>query len=185
METIKQKLAESTIKAIEKLDRIEAEERTFFASSEAIELRNGKILDRAGQLAFFEETYKLAVVRGACGQVEIFRDFYTSGNVFDAWSILLGNIDWLSSERIMYKNRLPKKLSVGKSYYEEGMLLARKLYNKKARLNGEYIRYFDFGMISDDKNYKDDQLHGVAVLYSMKGGFCRTLNYHNGVLINK
>ena len=56
-----QKLAKSTIKVAEELNRIEALERANYETSDSIELLDGRVLSREAQLEFFKRVYRSGV----------------------------------------------------------------------------------------------------------------------------
>ena len=172
-------LAQSTIEAIEKLALIEAQERAILENSESVELNNGEFLNKKEQLAFFEQIYKLATSKGACSQVGKFKSFYETECFYGAWSILLGNFNWLSDRNILSKEKMPKSVSIGTTYHENGQIRAER---KKAgfELNGEYVIYYSSGNVCETCSYKDDKQDGEFASYYASGQIWEICQYKKG-----
>lgn len=165
---INKHLIQQTIDVVEKINKIEAEERAAFETLEIVELNNGEFLSKAEQLAFFEKVFECAETKKACLQYLTFKSFYENGNYYDAWSILLGNNWWLRRNKLLKKDGFPKSISIGKTYFATGYVQEKSIYKYELQ-NGECVRYYETGQIHGSCLYECGTRNGVHISYRANG----------------
>ena len=142
-----QQLTQTTIEAIEKLDRIEKEERAIYEASETVKLFNGKVLNKEEQLKLFKVIYEKSIANNACSLVKKFKISYELGDFYRAWQLILGSFDWLSNVDVLNADFLPKTITVGVEVFYSTDDVSIKFLSKHGRKHGEFVDYFKNGAV--------------------------------------
>jgi len=85
------------------------------------------------------------------------------------------------SELFIHKRNRDYKFE--KTYWLNGAL-RDKFFVYRGKFNGPSITYNQKGVLIIKKNYKNNLLHGLVVLYNPDGTVLKCENYLNGELIN-
>lgn len=148
-----QGLTKSSLEVIARLTELIRVEREAYETSFSVTLRNGEVLNLEEQLACFEKVYEEAVPIGACGLVEIFKDFYQLKQYYNAWSILLANREWLHLSRILFIEEMPENINVAINYFIDTDVISTI---ERADDNMDFVGFHGNGLVNETINQEGD-----------------------------
>lgn len=151
---LKQELTKTSIEVIERLTEKIRIEREAYEASSSVTLRNGKVLDLDEQMEFFKKVYELAVFKEACGKVEKFKTFFQLKQFYNAWSLLLANINWLTVSYIMSVDDLPENINVEIDYFDRSGKIESITFGESWL--DDTVIFYESGLARETINRKDD-----------------------------
>jgi antitoxin component YwqK of YwqJK toxin-antitoxin module len=201
---INTKLTASTKAILESLRSVETEERTKYEASESITTYGGRVLSKEAQLAYFESVYKIAQTKLVVNQMSHFKAFYEMGDYYNAWSVLLGDLNYLTIKGVAYSFDMPKEMTIAKrywfdcsvilcmfklvdfvneggfvSFHRNGQVDESSTYSN-GLFEGEVLDYYEEGELRSSAFFIKGERNGYDIRYYKSGGLMRLIPYTHG-----
>lgn len=168
--SINQKLAKSTLSIIESLRIAESEERVKFEQSEVVTTYMGNLLDKEKQLSYFKMVWETAKRVSISEQMTHFKAFVEMGDLYNAWSSLLGDFDYLNDRGVVMSCNMPLEVTFAKRYWYKGDILSiHKIANSYTK-EGNFVSYHRNGQVNESGLFYANDCDGELLEYFEEGG---------------
>lgn len=177
---INTKLTTSTKAILESLRLAETEERTKYEASESITTYGGRVLSKKAQLAYFESVYKIAKTKLVAHQISHFKAFYEMGDYYNAWSVLLGDLNYLTIKGVAYSFDMPKEMTIAKRYWYDCSVMLCMFKLVDFVNEGGFVSFCRNGQVCESSTYLNGLFEGEVLDYYESGGLCSSSFYIKG-----
>lgn len=194
---INQHLTPSTIEAIELIERTERECRQAFDSSEYVELKNGKLLNKEEQIAFFKNVLeRISIEHIFRHQHRELKSALLRGDLYRCWFVVRMSMNQFTYYRIIgdINELCVMEFPVQIHYHETGYVLNACHYGCEFDIS---INYYKTGQVESKHSYtsessnkddglnKGDGLNGECVWYDENGIVNTIILYKDGEVVEK